>query len=159
MKESRIIEILKQNRTNGIGFDFLPADVQKWCLNHREDILIYEDGVWEDDINPVYEYRYTDVFCLPEEYSGSEKQSDKRKYYVIVKAFMSYKPVIIEASSMEQALEIVGNDQENLEIDPEEIEITWEDVEIVSEKEDLFDYYQKTVPAKYLKMKRNKEVD
>lgn len=37
MGEQDIIRYLKENRTNGVAFAFMPRDVTYWCCEHRNE--------------------------------------------------------------------------------------------------------------------------
>lgn len=50
MTEQEIITYLKQNKTNGVGFSFMPEDVQKWCKSHKDEpiFLYFSIKKWEE---------------------------------------------------------------------------------------------------------------
>ena len=78
MEEKEIIELLKDNKTKGIAFKFLPEEVQDWIGNHkRECVILNSNGVW----NSTKDYLSDDsdidafcVFCLLESFTLPKKE-------------------------------------------------------------------------------------
>ena len=56
--EKNIVEYLKENKTKGIAFNFMPKEVRDWCCNrpnYFNDFLQYKNGAWRDEycfVNP-----------------------------------------------------------------------------------------------------------
>ena len=54
MTEKEIVEYLKNNRTKGIAFGFMPEEVQKWAIKNLNDIELYKaDNTFDDDFELV----------------------------------------------------------------------------------------------------------
>ena len=49
MTEQEIIKYLKDNKTEGRIFLFMPEEVRKWCRKHYSSLhyYVYEDGIFE----------------------------------------------------------------------------------------------------------------
>lgn len=71
MTEQEIIKYLKDNKTEGRIFLFMPEEVRKWCRKHYSSLhyYVYEDGIFEsmnnsngDDICD------NEIIGLPDEY-------------------------------------------------------------------------------------------
>ena len=58
MTEQEVVNILKENKTKGIAFNFMPKEVRDWCCNrpnYFNDFLQYKNGAWRDEyrfVNP-----------------------------------------------------------------------------------------------------------
>lgn len=69
MNENEIISYLKENRKNGVIYDFMPSDVRCWCSEHRDESIFYF-------YSTGYGWHYrcsidcngTSVYTLPEDY-------------------------------------------------------------------------------------------
>lgn len=80
MNEQEIIQCLKDNKKNGIAFDFLPEDVRNWITDKVSNgeaggFLRYNPGGswseikgWQIPIDTV------DIICLPDSYGVVEDQ-------------------------------------------------------------------------------------
>ena len=74
MTENEIIECLKENKKKGIGYKFLPEEVQKWIYeNFYKKILVYFDyqGEWVsiDDTDLTKSCNYQNhIFSLSDNY-------------------------------------------------------------------------------------------
>lgn len=54
MTEKEIVEYLKENRTKGVAFGFMPEEVQKWAIKNLNDIELYKaDDTFDDDFELV----------------------------------------------------------------------------------------------------------
>lgn len=79
MTENEIIESLKENKKKGIGYRFLPEEVQKWIYeNFYKKILVYFDyqGEWVsiDETNLINTSNYQNhIFSLSEDFELKEK--------------------------------------------------------------------------------------
>lgn len=71
MTEQEIVNYLKDNKTEGRIFLFMPEEVRKWCRKHYSSLhyYVYEDGIFEtmnnsngDDICD------NEIIGLPDEY-------------------------------------------------------------------------------------------
>lgn len=74
MTENKIIQILKDNRMKGIGYKFMPEEVQKWIYdNFYKDYLVYFNyqGEWTsiDETNLINTSNYQNhIFSLSEDF-------------------------------------------------------------------------------------------
>jgi len=74
MTEQEIVQILKDNKEKGIGYNFLPEEVQKWIYeNFYKKILVYFDyqGKWTsiDETNLIDTSEYLNhIFSLTEDF-------------------------------------------------------------------------------------------
>lgn len=79
MNETEIIEYLKQNKTKGVPYDFMPDDVQDWCYEHKDKSIFnvyYSDG-W-NIIKSGITCCYAGIYALPEDY---EPESEFKPHY------------------------------------------------------------------------------
>ena len=71
MTEQEIIDYLKDNKTEGRIFLFMPEEVKKWCRKHYSSLYyyIYEDGIFESMNNSNGdEICDNEIIGLPDEY-------------------------------------------------------------------------------------------
>ena len=79
MTENEIIQILKDNKEKGIGYRFLPEEVQKWIYdNFYKDYLVYFNyqGKWVsiDETNLINTSNYQNhIFSLSEDFKLKEE--------------------------------------------------------------------------------------
>lgn len=78
MTEQEIINILKENKTKGVAYLFMPEEVSEWVWKHlAEPKLLYLNprGDWKE-FNARYldDYSYENViFALPDDYKVKEE--------------------------------------------------------------------------------------
>lgn len=41
MNEQQIVDYLKENFTRGVAFRFMPNEVQRWCMKHRDEDIFF----------------------------------------------------------------------------------------------------------------------
>lgn len=71
MTEQEIIKYLKDNKTEGRIFRFMPEEVRKWCRNHYSTLhyFVYEVGIFESmNISNGDEICANEIVALPDEY-------------------------------------------------------------------------------------------
>ena len=71
MTEQEIVNYLKDNKTQGRIFLFMPEEVKKWCRKHYSSLYyyIYEDGIFESmNISNGDEICDNEIIGLPDEY-------------------------------------------------------------------------------------------
>lgn len=72
MTENEIIQILKDNKRNGIAFGFLPDEVIQFALKHKENLKFHDsEGFWIDtecQHKEGYDISIHEIVCLPEDY-------------------------------------------------------------------------------------------
>lgn len=74
MTEKEIVDYLKENRTKGVAFGFMPKEVRNWCKKNILDINFYnQDEGWKTILNPQPEILKTDIFSLPEDFKFESK--------------------------------------------------------------------------------------
>ena len=87
MTEQEIIDYLKQNRTKGVAFGFMPKEVRDWCCNrpnYCNDFLQYKNGAWRDEycfVNPkdIKEMASEEIIILALPYSFQIQQKQQKK--------------------------------------------------------------------------------
>lgn len=65
MTEKEIIQYLKDNKTKGIAFGFMPDEIQDWC-RHNQKYLFFGsiEGIWKSvKKHPEVLYKYS-VICI-----------------------------------------------------------------------------------------------
>ena len=66
MTEQEIIKYLKENKNEGRILSFMPEEVQKWCEEHKKELLVWQSERWykfdADDICT------DDAVTLPDDY-------------------------------------------------------------------------------------------
>ena len=88
MTEQEIINILKENKTKGVAYLFMPEEVSEWVWKHlTEPRLLYLNprGDWEEfNARCTDDYEYENVvFALPDDYKVKEGQKlNKSEKYV-----------------------------------------------------------------------------
>lgn len=72
MNEQDIIRYLKENKTKGVAFGFMPREVGIWCCEHRNEEIfhIYLSG-WSDKCG--IDCRDNLIYCLAEDYKPKPK--------------------------------------------------------------------------------------
>lgn len=77
MTEQEIINILKDNKRNGIAFGFLPDEVIRFALKHKENLKFHDsEGFWIDtecQHKEGYEISIHEIVCLPKDFELKEK--------------------------------------------------------------------------------------
>ena len=77
MTENEIINILKENKKNGIGWNFLPEQVKIWTrniMNYNKCIRFNgEDWIFLNDINVCDKTDNTEIIALPEDFELKKK--------------------------------------------------------------------------------------
>ena len=71
MNEQEIVNYLKDNKTEGRIFLFMPEEVRKWCRKHYSSLhyYVYEDGIFESmNISNGDEICDNEIIGLPDEY-------------------------------------------------------------------------------------------
>ena len=69
MTEQEIVSYLKENKTKGIAFAFMPNRVREWAEIHCSDIfMIYSKRKWEEIAQADYVIENDDIICLPDNY-------------------------------------------------------------------------------------------
>lgn len=71
MTEQEIVNYLKDNKTEGRIFLFMPEEVRKWCRKHYNSLhyYVYEDGIFESMfISNGDEICDNEIIGLPDEY-------------------------------------------------------------------------------------------
>jgi len=71
MTEQEIVNYLKDNKTEGRIFLFMPEEVRKWCRKHYSSLhyYVYEDGIFESmNISNGDEICDNEIIALPDDY-------------------------------------------------------------------------------------------
>lgn len=72
MTENEIIQILKDNKRNGIAFGFLPDEVIQFASKHKENLKFHDiDGFWIEtkyQHEEGYDISIHAIVCLPEDF-------------------------------------------------------------------------------------------
>ena len=76
MTEKEIVEYLKNNRTKGIGFIFMPREVRKWITSNKSKLDFYDSTVnnWVNASN--FNIHYPVIYSLPEDFKFEEKPQE-----------------------------------------------------------------------------------
>lgn len=69
MNEQEIISCLKENRKKGVGFAFMPSEVQEWCRQHCSEKIfrILDEGEWPVKETPIM-CRPDSIYCVDADY-------------------------------------------------------------------------------------------
>lgn len=77
MTEKEIVEYLKENRTKGVAFGFMPEEVQLWVreLGHIRQCIRFEAEKWKTlfTTNIWDKCDYSQILALPEDFELEEK--------------------------------------------------------------------------------------
>lgn len=77
MTEKEIVEYLKNNRTKGVAFGFMPEEVQLWVRNlvHIRQCIRFEDEEWKTlfTTNIWDKCDYSQILALPEDFELAEE--------------------------------------------------------------------------------------
>lgn len=77
MTEKEIVEYLKNNRTKGVAFGFMPEEVQLWVreLGHIRQCIRFEAEEWKTlfTTNIWDKCDYSQILALPEDFELEEK--------------------------------------------------------------------------------------
>lgn len=69
MTEKEIVEYLKENRTKGVGFAFLPEEVKEWCKNNSCKLIYYQpNDLWNRNSAKEYLFVSNEIVALPEDF-------------------------------------------------------------------------------------------
>lgn len=71
MTEQEIVNDLKDNKTEGRIFLFMPEEVRKWCRKHYSSLhyYVYEDGIFESlNISNGDDICDNEIIGLPDDY-------------------------------------------------------------------------------------------
>ena len=76
MTEQEVIDFLKNNKTKGIAYLFLPKEVKDWVDNNFNCIsllALQRDGEWDLVFNHDYDSYSNIVFALPDDYETKKE--------------------------------------------------------------------------------------
>lgn len=92
MDELEIVAYLKENKTNGVVYDFMPPDVRRWCEKHHDEFIFecYHSCDWHGNC-AIGNGNY--VYSLPDDYEQEpqfkphyeEFDVDKNGFFRILK--------------------------------------------------------------------------
>ena len=77
MTEQEIVKYLKDNKSKGVAFAFMPKEVQDWVNDASRKIvyLIFKSGLWED-LPIEATANEEDVFALPDSFQIQQEKKD-----------------------------------------------------------------------------------
>ncbi len=100
MTEQEIVNCLKENKSKGIAFGFLPEEVKDWCKIRYSNIFQYfskydgkenKNGMWKIMSNESYEFAADEIICLPDDYELPQKPSGEWVEFEIADGLFYYK--------------------------------------------------------------------
>lgn len=68
MTEQEIVEYLKNNRTKGVAFGFMPEEVKEWCSKNDSNLVYYSvNGTWfSGDNRSIFDMN--EIVALPDSF-------------------------------------------------------------------------------------------
>ena len=74
MTENEIINILKENKTKGIAFGFMPKEVKEWCSKNDSNLVYYSvNGTWfSGDNRSIFDMN--EIVALPDSFQIQQEK-------------------------------------------------------------------------------------
>lgn len=68
MTEQEIINVLKENKTRGVAFGFMPKEVKEWCSKNDSNLVYYSvNGTWlSGDNRSIFDMN--EIVALPDSF-------------------------------------------------------------------------------------------
>ena len=73
LTEKEIVKYLKENRTKGVGFIFMPREVRIWTTSNISRVDCYDSSSNKWDNAFHYKFYYSNIYSLPEDFELEEK--------------------------------------------------------------------------------------
>lgn len=78
MTEKEVILYLKENKKNGVAFDFMPSEVRDWCKSHRDETIFHVFSDTWRTLRSTILCEPHGIYCLTKDY---EPKSEFKHYW------------------------------------------------------------------------------